>query len=323
MISYPVETKFTSRRNIMKKFLSFITALLLFILCLTGCNHNSSSEDEKLKVVATIFPQYDFARQIAKDCADIRMLIPPGGESHGFEPTTSDIIAISECDVFIYTGGESDTYIDTILATVKNENMTVISLLDDCVTPYPIGHTFNEGDHSDIDEHIWTSPKNAVVICEKLCEVFAEKDAENAAFYRENLQNLTSELRSLDEEFRDITENAKRNNLVFGDRFPLGYFADAYHLHCYTAFSGCSDDTEASASQVAELVDIIKRDNIPVVFKIELSSGTIADTISKETGAEVMTFYSCHNVSKDDFENGETYLTLMRRNLESLRIALN
>ena len=307
----------------MKRFLSLLLILIMTFICLTGCTEAPAEDSDKLNVVATIFPQYDFARQIAKDFADIHMLIPPGGESHGFEPTTSDIIAISECDVFIYTGGESDTYIDTILETVNNDDMTVISLLDDCVTPYSTGHTYNEGDHSDIDEHIWTSPKNAIVICEKLCEVFAEKDPENAAFYKENLQNITVELNTLDNEFREIVENSERRTLFFGDRFPLGYFADAYSLHCYTAFSGCSDDTEASASQVATLVDMIKQWNIPVVFKIELSSGTIAETISDATGAEVMTFYSCHNVSKDDFENGETYLTLMRRNLESLRIALN
>ena len=296
---------------------------MLLALCLTGCTNSPDSEDDRLKVVATIFPQYDFARQIAKDCADIRMLIPPGGESHSYEPTTSDIIAISECDVFIYTGGESDSYIDSILSTVKNEDMTVISLLDDCVTPSSTSHTHDEHSHSDIDEHVWTSPVNAMAICEKICSVFAEKDEENSAFYKENLNNLISELQALDKEFRDITESSKRNTLVFGDRFPLTYFAEEYGLECYSAFSGCSEDTEASASQVATLVDIINREGIPVVFKIELSSGVIAETISDATGAEIMTFYSCHNVSKDDFDNGETYLTLMNKNTESLRVALN
>ncbi len=306
----------------MKRILSILTALMLIILCLTGCTDNTSSEDERLKVVATIFPQYDFARQIAKDYADIRMLIPPGGESHSFEPTTSDIIAISECDVFIYTGGESDTYIDTILDTVKNDDMKVISLLNS-VTPSESIHTHEEEHHKDTDEHVWTSPKNAIAICEKIYQVFAEKDAENATFYKENLDNYIAELNSLDKDFRNVTENSERNTIVFADRFPLTYFAEEYNLTWYAAFSGCSDDTEASASQVAALVDIINEQNIPVVYKIELSSGTIADTISAETGAEIMTFYSCHNISKDDFESGETYLTLMERNLESLQTALN
>lgn len=310
----------------MKKLTAVIMILTLTVMCLCACDTNVPTEnDGRLKVIATIFPQYDLARQIAGDSADVSMLITPGAESHSFEPTTSDIISISECDIFIYTGGESDDWIDSMLKSVNNPDMTVISMMDCVEDRITVEHT-DEDDghiHSEEDEHVWTSPKNCIVAAEKICAEMCGKDTENSGSYKNNLSLLVSDLNALDKAFRDVVENAKRNELVFGDRFPLYYFAREYSLDCYSAFSGCSDDTEASASTVASLIDRVKNDNLPVVYRLELSSGTIASTISSQTGAEVMTFYSCHNISKEDFENGETYISMMQRNVESLKIALN
>ncbi|MGN0453046.1 MAG: metal ABC transporter substrate-binding protein [Ruminococcus sp.] len=311
----------------MKKIIAIILALMLSLMCLSACEiKDGTSDSDKLKVIASIFPQYDFARQLTGDLAEVTMLVTPGAETHGFEPTTSDIIAVSKCDVFIYTGGESDSWIDGILEDVNNPDMTVVSLMD-CVEPIEAEETSEEdadrNHQHEVDEHIWTSPVNSIKICEKITKALCEKDSINADKYNENLKALSADLKALDEDFREVTENAERNTLVFGDRFPLAYFAKEYGLECFSAFSGCSEDTEASASTVAFLIDKVKEENLPVVYKIELSSDSVAKTICEETGAQLLTFYSCHNISKSDFDSGETYLSLMQKNVESLKLALN
>ena len=308
----------------MKKILLILLVLLTALLTLPACKQNEESTDGQLKIVASIFPQYDFSRELTKGTADISMLVTPGAETHGFEPTVSHMKAIADCDIFIYTGGESDAWIDSLLHSVDNPDMTIISLVDiikdgeDHDT-----HNHSHDGHSHFDEHVWTSPENSIEICKEIARVLKEKDPENADFYEENLRNYIEELNALDESFREITENAKRNTLVFADRFPLTHFAHHYHLEHFAAFPGCSDDTEPSASTVANLIDKVNSEHIPVIFKIELSSDSIAKTVANETGAEILTFYSCHNISKEDFENGETYLSLMNKNTESLRSALS
>lgn len=307
----------------MKKILSLIFCILFVFLLCSCTSQASKSEDGKLKIVATIFPQFDFARTIAGDKAEVKMLITPGTETHSFEPTTSDIMDIQNCDIFIYTGGESDHWIENLLENTSKEDMTIISLME-CVDIHEEEpHEHSHHNHSHVDEHVWTSPKNAMIIAENICSKMCTADPENAQYYTQNLNTYLAELGTLDREFTQITETARRNILVFADRFPLKHFADAYSLHYTAAFSGCSEDTEPSASVVAKLIDKVKEENIPVVFKIELSSDSIANTISKETGARVLTFYSCHNISKENFEKGETYLSLMKKNIESLSLALN
>ncbi len=316
----------------MKKHISLILTILLALtlpISLSACN-KAKSEDEirKLKIIATIFPQFDFAREIAGDKAQVQMLITPGTESHSFEPTTSDIMAINECDIFIYTGGESDSWIDDLLRTTDNPHMSMVSLMD-CVdtvehiedTPHTEhGHNHN---HSHADEHVWTSPVNAMKISEEICSLLCAKDPANADYYRASLAQYLEDLRALDSDFKEVTASAKRNTFVFADRYPLTHFSTEYNLEHYAAFSGCSDDTEPSAATVAKLIDKVKEENIPLILKIELSSDSIAKAISKETGAKVKTFYSCHNISKADFMQGETYLSLMHKNVDTLREVLN
>ncbi len=300
----------------MKKFLS-ILILLLMATNLFACSDTRESSD-KLKIVAVNFPSYDFARELSGDKSEINMLIPPGAETHSFEPTTSDVVKISECDIFIMTGGESDSWTKSLIASANNPNMEIISMMDWVDTK----SSEDEHNHSKIDEHVWTSPMNSIKICEKISSVLIIKDSENKSYYEEKLSSYKDELLELDKEFRDVVSGGIRKTFVFGDRFPLLYFAEEYSLSYHAAFSGCSDDTEPSAGAVAELIEFVKSESIPVVYKIELSSDSIAKTISEETGAQVMTFYSCHNVSKEDFDNGESYLSLMKKNVDSLKIAL-
>ncbi|MDO5294200.1 MAG: metal ABC transporter substrate-binding protein [bacterium] len=335
-----------------------IKALIMMMLVmslLVGCSSKASTEKDvasddgakKLKVVTTIYAPFDFARQVAKDNADITLLLKPGAESHSYEPTPQDIIAIQNCDVFVYVGGENDKWVDKVLDSIDNKDMKIIKLLD-CVTAVEEEHKegmqdahgheedadhdddHEDADHEDdheeeheLDEHVWTSPKNAIAISKKMEQVFSELDQENAEVYSANLASYVSELEKLDQAFTEVVSTSKRKMLIFGDRFPLRYFVDAYGLDYYAAFSGCSTDTEVSAGTIAFLTDKIKDEKVPVVFKIELSSGNIANSIADSTGAKVLTFYACHNISKDDYEAGMTYTDFMWKNVDTLKEALN
>ncbi len=308
----------------MKKLLCLIMALfMIFIFC--GCENNEITED-KLSIVAVSFPEYDFARAVAGDKAQITMLIPPAGEAHGYEPTVSDIKAVSNCDLFIYTGGESDTWVEGLLESVNNENLVTLATTKCveslCTEEHDHSHAHNYDKYT-FDEHVWTSPSNAITIVNSIKDTLNDIAPENKEAFDENAKAYCEKLNELDENIREVTENSANNTLVFGDRFPLTYFAEEYSLEHLAAFSGCSEDTEASASTIANLIDFVKENKVPVVFINELSNTSIAEQIAKETGAEVKTFYSCHKVSKDDFESGKTYIDIMSRNIENLRIALN
>lgn len=312
--------------------------LCLFILIFpltAGCaKRTGDTDDGRIRVVSTIFASYDFARQIAGENANISMLLKPGTESHSYEPTPRDIIAIQECDVFIYVGGENDAWVDNILASMDTSEITVIKMID-LVDKYEEEHVegmeehvhtedchHEHEHHEEWDEHVWTSPVNAIKICKKITEVFCEKDVRNSNLYVENSNKYIQELTELDDYFDDIVENAERKTIVFGDRFPLRYFVEEYNLEYFAAFPGCSTDTEASAATVVFLIDKIREEHIPVVFKIELSSDSMARTIAEDTDTRVMVFNTCHNVTRDEFNSGETYVSLMYRNAEALKEAL-
>lgn len=340
----------------MKKILSLALGLLFGVSALAGCSNtaetsqasqtNSTSEStatastpEKLKVVATIFPQYDFVREIAGDKVELVQLLPPGAESHSFEPTPQDIIAIQESDVFIYVGGESDTWIKDIVNSIDTSNTKILSLVDmvevkeeEIVEGMQDDHDHEEESHPEeeshghteivLDEHVWTSPKNAIEIVQHLTDALSELDPENAKFYTENAKNYITKLTDLDKAFEEAVQNGVRNTIIVGDRFPLRYLADAYNLEYYAAFPGCATQTDPSASTVAFLIDKVKEENIPVVFHIELSNEKMADTICGETGAKKMLLHSCHNLSQQDRDAGATYLSLMQQNVLNLKEAL-
>ncbi len=329
-----------------KKILNKVFAILLINIVMiigtmgfTGCSSNKEN-DGKLNVVTTIFASYDFTRQIVKENGNVTMLLPPGAETHSYEPTPQDIIKISESDVFIYIGGENDQWVDEILDTIDTENIKIIKLMDlvetveeeivegmEAEEDHEEGEATNDAhehdEETEWDEHVWTSPKNAITISKALAKEFEEIDKDNAKVYEENLDSYVSTLTQLDSEFEEVINNSKRDVMIFGDRFPIRYFVEEYGLKYYAAFPGCSSETEASASTVAFLIDKVNQENIPVVFKIELSTGNIANTISEATGAKVLTFYACHNLSKEDFDNGKTYVDFMRDNLKNLKEALN
>ncbi len=324
----------------MKKIISVLSAAAMFTGILTGCNSSGGSKGNnngKLSVVTTIFPQYDFVRQIAGDNVDITMLLSPGSESHSYEPTPQDIIKIQESDLFIYVGGEGDVWVDTIIDSMDKplNTLTLMECVDVVEEEYVEGmqkeeHYEGDGhDHDEeneepeLDEHVWTSPKNAVKMVKAISDELCSIDSENADEYKSNTEKYVAGLEELDKKFEQIVAEGKRDTIIFGDRFPFRYFADAYNLSYFAAFPGCSSDTEPSASTIAFLIDKIKEEKIPVVFSIEFSNKKVADTISKSTEAKMLEFHSCHNVSNDDFKKGVTYLDLMNKNAEALSEALN
>ncbi len=327
-----------------KLFSAFIPASVLLLL-LSGCASpgTAGSEDSgKIRAVATIFPEYDFLRQIGGDHLELTMLLKPGAESHSFEPTPADMITVSQSDLFVYVGGDSDAWVETILESVDVSEKEIVTLMD-CVETVAEedvegmethGHahdhededpTAADGDHEEAeqDEHVWTSPRNAVRIVEKLRDALIAVDPENAGDYTQNAADYIDRLNRLDQEFQETVDTAKRHTILLGDRFPFRYLADAYGLDYYAAFPGCSSESEASAKTIAFLIDKVKEEKIPVVFSIELSNEKMTDSICEATGATKLQLHSCHNVTRDDFEQGITYLDLMERNVQALKEALN
>jgi zinc transport system substrate-binding protein len=301
-------------------------------------NRASSGVDGKITVTATIFPPYDFTRAIAGGRVNLNMLLPPGAESHSYEPSPRDIITIQNSDVFIYIGGESDAWVDRILDSVDTQNMKIIRLMDavDVVEEEIVEGMEDEEEHGDggedeedgheeeaeYDEHIWTSPRNAALLINAIAGGLIEKDKANAEFYRQNAEAYILKLDELDAAFKQVVNGAKRKTMVFGDRYPFRYFSDAYGLSYFAAFPGCSTETEPSAATVAFLINKIRAEKIPVVFHIELSNEKMADTIAEETGAKKLRLHAAHNISKRDFDNGATYIDLMTLNVDALREAL-
>ena len=311
----------------MKRLLLTLTVVLL-ICCLCSCAAPAEPAG-KLHIVSAIFPSYDFARQICADRAELSLLIPPGNEIHGYEPSLEDIALLSDCDIFIYAGGESDRWTQDIIAASGNKEITVISMLE-LVDPCAEEHTAgmqdahdHEHEHDELDEHVWTTPGNAIRITQAICDAASAKDAENAAFYQENTAAYIGELSLLDAEYTETLGSAKKNFLIFAERFPFRYLAEEYALEYDAAFSGCSSDTEPSLATIAYLIDKVKQTNANAVFYIEFSDTTVAEMIAEATNTKAMLLHSCQNVTKDDFDSGITYLDLMQRNLKTLKEALN
>ena len=337
----------------MKRIISLLLALALS-LSLAACAAPAEKADGgKLQIVTTLFPYYDFARAIAQDRADVTLLLSPGREAHSFEPTPLDAVTISEADVFLYNGGEGEYWVESML-DAAGEHIAVASRMMDYVDAlneeYVEGmqgadghdHDHEHGSHDDhdnhdhdheedehdsdeveYDEHIWTSPKNAVVLCRAVCDAICKADPANEDFYRTNCDDYCAQLEALDARFSALCESAPRRLLIFADRFPMLYFCREYGLDYRAAFHGCSGDTEPSLATIKFLIDKVEDENIPVVYTIDFGTKKVAAVVSECTGAAIETLYSMQTVSRADFDAGETYLTLMERNFEALRKGLN
>lgn len=323
-----------------------IALALLCAYLLTACAPagQEAGKAEKLQVVATIFPAYDFARSAAGDLAEVTLLLPPGAESHSYEPTPADILAVRECDLFVYLGGESDHWVDTILDNVDFQGRCLRMV--DCVElleeetregmQASPGHSHGQEEHDHggheghglgevvgMDEHVWTAPRNAAAVTRAVGEALAELDGAHGEDYRANAEACAAQIEELDGKFAAFFDGLDRRTIVFGDRFPLRYFAEAYDLDYYAAFPGCGAQTEPSAATVAFLTEKVRDEGLGTVWYIEFSNHLVADGIAEAAGVDSAMFHTCHNVSKADLEAGATYLSLMEGNLEALRARMH
>ena len=319
----------------MKKFFALILICTLCLaLCACGQQAQAPETDGGVNIVATVFPAYDFARQIAGDDGNVTLLIPPGSEAHSYEPTPQDIIRIQNCDLLVCNGGESEAWLDEILGGMGNEIPTVVML--DCVDAlteeekdgmqvhehHDHDHDHDEHEDEEYDEHVWTSPVNAQLICRAISAALCDADPAHASDYTARCVDYCAELQELDADFSGVIASTKRHTLIFADRFPVRYFVEEYGLDYFAAFPGCADDAEPSARTVAFLIDRVREEQAPAVLYIEFSNQKMADIVCEDTGCEKLLFNSCHNVTAEQLRGGVTYLELMRANLETVKEAL-
>ena len=329
----------------MRKFKGLVFVLMSFVVLLVGCDTDSQTGtvSDKLQIVTTLFPQYDFARVIGGDKVDVTLLLPAGMESHSYEPTPADIIKINKADLFIYTGESMEQWAHSIIESVDSNEVYVLDVSKNVPLLAPnstvednndhedenhnhdaeveAGHDHSEGDghNHTYDPHIWTSPKNAMIMVNNILEALCEVDPENADYYKDNANAYLAELEELDHELKDVVANAKRDTIYHGGRFAMQYLTNQYGIHYVSA----PFEAEPSAALVAQMIKEIKEQKIPVIYYEELVDPKISQMISDETGAKMLLLHSCHNVSKEDFNNGVTYLSLMKQNVENLKVGLD
>jgi len=333
--------------NFMKRILTIFLCLFIITGALAGCGTNSSnSNDDKLDIVTTIFPEFDWVKQIVGDqpktATEITMLLDNGVDLHSYQPSADDIIKISTCDLFIYVGGESDSWVDDALQEATNKDMVVINLLDvlgDAVkeeeavegmeSEHEEDHEHEEegehGEEPEYDEHVWLSLRNAEILCTEIADQLCNIDPESKDTYTANLNAYLEELSALDLQYQSVVDSAANKTLLFGDRFPFRYLVDDYGIDYYAAFAGCSAETEASLETIVFLANKVDELQLKTVLTIDSPQHNIADTIVENTtakDAQVLSLNSMQSATCEDSNNGITYLSIMESNLEVLTIAL-
>ena len=317
-------------RNIKLTICIIVILIILGIILGLSLKYNKVVKDNsKLNIVATTFSSYDFAKHIVGDKANVIFLMEPGADEHSYEPTAADLIKIKNADIFIYIGGEMEKWSDKILESdiIDREKTTIIKVTDciDLVTETEIDGAEPEEEEEEegaFDTHIWSSPSNAMKMVEYIAKTVSEKDEANKETYTKNANEYIDQIKDVKEQIKQVVDNKKRSRLVFGDKMPMQYFLNEYGLTASAAFNGCSTESEPSAKTVTYLINKVKEEKIPVVLYIELSTGKTAKAIASETGTKAVQIQTLHNISKDDFNNGETYVSLMQRNIEVLKQAL-
>ena len=332
----------------MKKITALLLALFVLVGALAGCGkQNDTNKTDKLSIVTTIFPEYDWVREILGDKADnaeITMLLDNGVDLHSYQPTADDIVKISDCDLFIYVGGESDGWVEDALRNAANRNMKVINLLeilgDSVKTEEIIEGMQEEHEHEDAhahddaeeheheeeaDEHVWLSLKNAKMLVRVISKALQELDPDNKDIYAANADAYVKKLSALDADYQAAVDAASNKTILFGDRFPFRYLVDDYGLRYYAAFVGCSAETEAGFETISFLAKRVDEWKLPCVLTIEGAQHKIAETVVRNTTAKnqrVLTMDSMQSTTSKDVKNGTTYLSVMEKNLSVLKEAL-
>lgn len=328
-----------------------LTSLLLLTTACSKASETDAASDvksDKLKVVASIYPPYDFIKNIGGDAVDVSMLLPLGTESHSYEPTPKDIITIQESDLFVYIGGVGDYWVDQVLSSMGEDAPQTLKLMDtvDLLEEEYVegmeedhdheGHDHDDHDHdaeledhdeheheAELDEHVWTSPKRVLKITEAIEQKLSDLDTKNAEIYKNNGDQYRTQLSKLDQDLTNAIAASAHDTIVVGDRFPFRYLAHDYNLNYFAAFAGCSTQTEPSAATVSFLSDKVRDEHIPSVLHLEFSNSRMAETIAQAGNAKTAVLHSVHNISKEDFENNVSYIDIMYKNIDVLKEALN
>ena len=337
--------------SIVKKLISILAAAAMMAGCLCGCNAaQKANTSDKMKIVTTIFPEYDWVNNILGDKAsnaEVTMLLDNGVDLHSFQPTAADILKISECDLFIYVGGESDEWVEDVLKEATNKDMIAINLLEvlgDKVVEEEIVEGMqeeedeHEHEHEDIakthehhhdeaeyDEHVWLSLRNSAILVNSISEAIQKIDPANAETYKANAASYIEKLNALDADYQSAVSAASKNTILFGDRFPFRYLVDDYNLEYYAAFVGCSAESEASFETIVFLAGKVDELSLPAVLTIEGKEHSIAQTIVENTAAKdqkILTMDSMQSTTSEDIKNGASYLSIMESNLSVLKEAL-
>ncbi|MBE6582480.1 MAG: zinc ABC transporter substrate-binding protein [Ruminococcaceae bacterium] len=298
----------------MKKLISLII-IVSSLLSLFACSPVQNGDG--ISVITTCFPLYDFARELIGEKGSVTLLLKPGQDSHSYDPSLKEIARIKNCDLFISIGGADEKWVMELMSGSDMKNVEQLSLV----------HLFAEDEHthnghSHNDEHFWTSPKNAVLMVKEIAQTLISLFPEEKDYISANLTEYLSKLEALDTAFKEVGELSKGKTVIFGDRFPFTHLFCDYGIEYLSAYPGCSDMTEPSASTVVELINTVKENGIKTVFVTEMSNGALADTICSETGAKKAVLHSCANITKQDKKNGETYISLMTKNAEELKKSL-
>ncbi|MCO8193060.1 metal ABC transporter substrate-binding protein [Anaerofustis sp. NSJ-163] len=343
----------------MKKILCALLVLAMSLSCFFGCGTNKEKKEEgKIKIVTTIFPEYDWVMNVLgdkKDNADVTLLLDNGVDLHSYQPTADDILKISNCDLFIYVGGESDDWVQDVLKKADNKNMKVINLLDvlgdkakeeEVIEGMQSDHEHEEGEEhehdkdnekekaqvennkeeeKEIDEHVWLSLNNAKVLVNKIGSTLMEIDKSNKDTFKKNTQDYIKKLDKLNEKYKETIKKANKKTLIFADRFPFRYMLDDYGLNYYAAFAGCSAETEASFKTVSFLSKKVDELSINYLITIEGSDKKLAKTIisnTKSKNQKVLTMDSMQSTTSKDIKEGKSYLDTMEKNLKVMEKAV-
>lgn len=320
-----------------------LAVLLVTVSMAAGCNKvkdinadvsDPSEASHKISVVATVFPYYDFARAIGGEYLDVTLLLPPGRDSHSFEPTAQDLLTLQSADIFLYNGGEMETWVEEVLEAVPRshgitfQGIETVDLLEEAhsksmkTTGHSHDHEEEEHDHDEYDEHIWTSLENAQLLVSAIEEIFCEADPEHEKQFRDNAAAYREQIADVQSEIEEIVDNARVKKILFADRFPFLYFTQEFGLDYDAAFAGCAGDTEPSARVIASLIEEIQSENIKAIYHVEMGNTKTAQMIQEATGVEILELHSCHTVTSKQLQEGVTYVELMRQNAENLKKGL-
>ncbi len=297
----------------MNKYIK-IFAALLFAMALCSCEKAAYEAGGKIQVVATLFPQYDFARIIGGERMQVEKLLPWGADSHSYEATIKDIGAINNADIVIYTGEDMEPWVQNLISSARGEGTRVLDLSLGIERQY-----LHEEVHAHPDPHIWTSPKNAVRMVRSIEAVFAAHDGEGADYYKKNADSLVEQLIGLDAELSGVAGELSGKMLYFGGRFAFLYMFCDYGMNYMSVYDGCGEEADPGIKRINEMVAAMKKDGSKIIFCEEMSEGKIAKSIADEVGSEVLVLHSCHNLSANDAKSGENYISLMRKNIENLK----